>query len=164
MRTTLTVICLVLGLGTFAHAEAPSRVLTASRSSSISPSMKAKVARPWPHEGSDLKPDPHAVWGQLENGLRYVILPEPTAPGRPSLRLYMRVGSMMETENQQGVAHFLEHMPFNGTKHFPAGEMFEYLQRLGLSVGADSNAHTGWDETVYELDLPRTSEEFTAEG
>jgi zinc protease len=164
MRTTLTALCLVLGLGIFGRAEGPSRIRNASASSSLSPTTKTNAAKPWPHEGSDLKPDPSAVWGKLDNGLRYVILPERAAPGRPSLRLYMRAGSLMETENQRGVAHFLEHMAFNGTKHFPAGEMFEYLQRLGMSAGADSNAHTGWDETVYELDLPRTSEEFTAEG
>ena len=164
MKTRLAAICLILSFVLQARAEELSRLPNAAAGSSATPAKARAVSQVWPHEASDLKPDANAVWGKLDNGLRYVILPEPAAPGRPSLRLYMRVGSLMETEKQQGIAHFLEHMAFNGTKHFPDGEMWEYLQRLGMGAGADSNAHTGWDKTVYELDLPRTSEEFTAEG
>jgi zinc protease len=109
----------------------------------------------WPQEKSDLKPDPKAVFGALDNGLRYVILPNDEPPGRASLRIYMDVGSLMEDDDQQGMAHYLEHMAFNGSRHFPGGEMVEYFQRLGMAFGADTNAHTSFKETVYMLELPR---------
>jgi zinc protease len=108
----------------------------------------------WPHVGSDLKPDGQAVFGALENGLRFVILPNTEPPGRASLRLYLDAGSLHEGEDQRGLAHFLEHMAFNGTKNFPAGQMVEYFQRLGMAFGADTNAHTSFRETVYKLELP----------
>ncbi len=112
----------------------------------------------WPQDGSDLKPDAAATFGVLENGLRYVILPNQEPPGRASIRLYMDVGSLMEEDDQQGMAHFLEHMAFNGSKNFPSGEMVEYFQRLGMAFGADTNAHTSFNETVYKLELPRVEE------
>ena len=112
----------------------------------------------WPQDGSDLKPDPTATFGALENGLRYVILPNQEPPGRASIRLYMDVGSLMEADDQQGMAHFLEHMAFNGSKNFPSGEMVEYFQRLGMAFGADTNAHTSFNETVYKLELPKVEE------
>lgn len=113
---------------------------------------------PWPQDGSDLKPDPAARFGALANGVRYVILPNQEPPGRASLRLYMDVGSLMEEDDQQGMAHFLEHMAFNGSKNFPSGEMVEYFQRLGMAFGADTNAHTSFNETVYKLELPKVEE------
>ena len=108
----------------------------------------------WAHVGSDLKPDSSAVWGGLENGLRFVILPNAEPPGRASLRLYIEAGSLQESDTQQGLAHFLEHMAFNGTKNFPADQMVEYFQRLGMGFGADTNAHTSFRETVYKLEIP----------
>jgi len=110
----------------------------------------------WPHTKSDLKADPNVTWGRLENGVRYAILPNADPPGRASLRLFVNAGSLMEDDDQQGMAHFLEHMAFNGTRDFPAGEMIEYFQRLGMAFGADTNAHTSFHETVYKLELPKT--------
>ncbi len=118
----------------------------------------------WPQDQSDLKADPKAEFGQLENGLRYVILANPEPPGRASIRLYMDVGSLMEEDDQQGMAHFLEHMAFNGSRHFPGGEMVEYFQRLGMGFGADTNAHTSFKETVYMLELPKVESKLIAEG
>ena len=69
----------------------------------------------WPHDGSDIPPDSKAVFGSLENGVRYLIIPNDEPPGRASLRLYMDVGSLMEADDQQGMAHYLEHMAFNGS-------------------------------------------------
>lgn len=109
-------------------------------------------------DGSDLPPDGRVVYGTLGNGLRYAILPHDEPPGRVSMRLYVGAGSLMESEEQQGLAHYLEHMAFNGTENFPAGEMVEYFQRLGMAFGADTNAHTSFDETVYQLELPNRSE------
>ncbi len=125
----------------------------------------ARAAAPkWAHEGSDLKPDSKAVFGTLENGLRYVILPNAEPPKRVSLRLHLQAGSLMEEDDQQGLAHFMEHMAFNGTKNYPADEMVEFFQRLGMAFGADTNAHTSFDETVYKLELPDNSAELLGKG
>ena len=121
-------------------------------------------AATWPQDASDLKADPKAQFGTLENGLRYVILPHDEPPGRASIRLYMDVGSLMEQDDQQGMAHYLEHMAFNGSRHFKGGEMVEYFQRLGMGFGADTNAHTSFKETVYILELPKVEAKFIAEG
>ncbi len=121
-------------------------------------------AATWPQDASDLKADPKAQFGTLENGLRYVILPHDEPPGRASIRLYMDVGSLMEQDDQQGMAHYLEHMAFNGSRHFKGGEMVEYFQRLGMGFGADTNAHTSFKETVYMLELPKVEAKFIAEG
>jgi zinc protease len=126
--------------------------------------VKAVAKVDFPHEVSDLKPDPAAVWGKLDNGLRYVILPFRGQPGRASLRLYVNIGSAVEEENEQGIAHFLEHMAFNGTRNFAPGESIKYFQRLGLAFGAHTNAVTGLDSTVYKLDLPRAEEAVTGEA
>ena len=112
----------------------------------------------WAHDASDLKPDPSVAFGVLDNGIRYVIMPNAEPPKRLSMRLYVDAGSLMETDEQQGLAHFIEHMAFNGTKNFPAGEMVEYFQRLGMSFGGDTNAHTSFKETVYKLELPKPEE------
>ncbi|MCB1087361.1 MAG: insulinase family protein [Verrucomicrobiae bacterium] len=111
---------------------------------------------PLAQDGSDIPVDPAVTWGVLDNGLRYAILPNSEPPNRVSLRLYVDAGSLMETDSQQGLAHFLEHMAFNGTKEFPAGEMVEYFQRLGMGFGSHTNAHTSFHETVYKLELPGT--------
>ncbi|MFT4550929.1 MAG: zinc protease, partial [Verrucomicrobiales bacterium] len=124
----------------------------------------AKKAPAWGFETSDLKPDPEITFGTLGNGLRYVILPNAEPPERTSLRLYVDAGSLMETEKQRGLAHFIEHMAFNGTKNFPGGKMVEYFQRLGMSFGGDTNAHTSFKETVYKLELPKPDEKLLREG
>ncbi len=121
-------------------------------------------AATWPQDASDLKADPKAQFGTLENGLRYVILPHDEPPGRASIRLYMDVGSLMEQDDQQGMAHYLEHMAFNGSRHFKGGEMVEYFQRLGMGFGADTNAHTSFKETVYMLELPKVEPKLITEG
>lgn len=118
----------------------------------------------WAHERSDLKPDPKAIFGRLPNGVRYVVLPHAEPPKKVSARLYIETGSLMERDDQQGLAHFLEHMAFNGTTHFPADEMVEFFQRLGMAFGADTNAHTSFKETVYKLELPEPSAEMLEKG
>ncbi len=129
-----------------------------------SPLLRAADAIPLPHEGSDIPADPAVTWGLLENGLRYAILPNAEPPDRVSMRLYVDAGSLMEEDDQQGLAHFLEHMAFNGTKNFPAGEMVEYFQRLGMGFGNHTNAHTSFHETVYKLELPKSDEGMIDEG
>jgi zinc protease len=108
----------------------------------------------FPHQHSDLTPDPKVQWGQLDNGLRYCLFVNNQPQDKVSLRLFVGSGSLLERDEQRGLAHFLEHMAFNGTTHFPPGKLITVLQGLGLAFGADTNAHTSFDETVYKLDLP----------
>jgi len=120
----------------------------------------AKVApKPWPQASSDIAPDPGATFGTLDNGFRYIIYPNAEPPKRVSLRLHIASGSLMEAEDQRGIAHFLEHMVFNGTKHYTAADLIPRMQRLGIAFGAHANAYTSFDETVYMLDLPDLSED-----
>ena len=128
-----------------------------------SPSVKtdttvAKVEpRRWPQDSSDIAPDAAATFGTLENGMRYIIYPNSEPPKRVSLRMHIAAGSLMEAEDQRGLAHFLEHMVFNGTKNYTAADLVPRMQRLGISFGAHINAYTSFDETVYMLDLPDLS-------
>jgi zinc protease len=113
------------------------------------------TSRPWPQESSDIPVDPKVVYGTLENGMRYIICKNPLPPKRVSMRLHVDAGSLNEADDQRGLAHFLEHMVFNGTKHFPdASKLIPQMQRLGIAFGAHANAYTSFDETVYMLDLP----------
>ena len=91
--------------------------------------------------------------------MRYAIMRNATPTGQASVRLRFDAGSIMERDDQQGLAHFLEHMAFNGSKKVPEGEMVKILERHGLSFGADTNASTSFDETVYQLDLPKTDDD-----
>lgn len=104
----------------------------------------------------DLAPDPALLTGTLDNGVVYAILNNATPPGRAALRVRFDTGSFNELSGTGGLAHYLEHMAFNGTKNVPEGEMIQILERLGLSFGADTNASTGIDRTVYKLNLPNT--------
>ncbi|UDF03881.1 pitrilysin family protein [Asticcacaulis sp. AND118] len=113
---------------------------------------------------SDIKPDPQARYGRLPNGLTYIIYPNKTPPGVVSLRMRFATGSLMESEQQLGLAHFLEHMAFNGSKNVPEGDMVKILERHGLKFGPDTNAYTSFDETVYMLDLPKNDEEIIDTG
>ena len=92
----------------------------------------------------ELLPDPSLVQGQLENGLRYVLLANSTPENRISMHLDVQVGSMNEADGQQGSAHYLEHMLFNGLTHYKPGELVEYFQSIGMMFGPDANAHTGF--------------------
>ena len=91
---------------------------------------------------------------KLPNAMTVAVMKNSEPPDRVSMRLLIRRGSAHETQSERGLAHFLEHMAFNGTKNFPSGDMVEYFQRLGMAFGADTNAHTGFTETVYKLDMP----------
>jgi len=118
----------------------------------------AVAAQPpaWPQEKSDLPPDPGVRFGVLPNGMRYAVMRNATPAGQTSLRLRIGSGSLEESDAEQGLAHVLEHMSFKGSTHVPAGEMVKILERHGLAFGPDTNASTGWTQTVYMLDLPRS--------
>ena len=118
----------------------------------------------WPHEKSDLPLDPEIVYGRLENGFRYVLMQNQNPKDRVSMHLNIQAGSANETDSQQGLAHFLEHMLFNGSDHFKPGELVKYFQSIGMQFGADANAHTGFYETVYDIFLPDGQEESFRKG
>jgi zinc protease len=118
----------------------------------------------WPHSDSDIPPDPAVIWGALPNGMRYALLPNNTPPDRISMRFYIKAGSLMEKPDQRGIAHFLEHLAFKGSENLPVGELIHYLQRLGIGLGADSNASTSYDFTSYELELPSNSHDMLQKG
>lgn len=102
--------------------------------------------------------DPQLVKGRLPNGLSYFIRPNAEPKGRFSIRLRVNTGSLNETDDIQGISHFLEHMVFNGSTHFKRGEMIPAMQKEGLGLGGDANAYTAFDETVYTMDVPSMKE------
>ncbi|MFM7377285.1 MAG: M16 family metallopeptidase [Erythrobacter sp.] len=112
----------------------------------------------WPFEASDLPVDPGYVFGQLPNGMRYVIRQNATPAGTALVRMRISSGSLEETDGERGLSHYLEHMAFNGSKGIPEGEMIKLLEREGLAFGADTNASTGFENITYMLNLPRNDE------
>lgn len=98
--------------------------------------------------------DPKVRIGRLPNGLTYYIRHNARPEKRVEMRLVVNAGSVLEDDDQLGLAHFMEHMNFNGTKRFPKNELVNYLQSIGVEFGADLNAYTGFDETVYILPVP----------
>lgn len=102
----------------------------------------------------NLVQDPALIKKQLDNGLTYYIYPTNKVKNQAYFRLFVKVGSVQETPEQRGLAHFLEHMAFNGTKHFKANELVEFLENKGSKFGHDLNAHTSFEETIYKLKIP----------
>jgi zinc protease len=108
--------------------------------------------------------DPHVRMGKLSNGLTYYIRNNGKPEDKVVLRLVVNAGSILEDDDQQGLAHFMEHMNFNGTKNFKKNELVDYLQSIGVKFGADLNAYTGFDETVYILPIPSDDDEKLDKG
>lgn len=102
--------------------------------------------------------------GRLDNGLTYYIRHNEKPADRAELRLVVNAGSILENESQLGLAHFVEHMAFNGTERFHKQELIDYLESTGVRFGADLNAYTSFDETVYELQVPTDSVELLDTG
>ncbi len=103
--------------------------------------------------------DPRITVGTLSNGLRYYVRVNKQPQGRAELRLVVNAGSILEDDDQRGLAHFVEHMSFNGTRHFPKQEVVAFLQSTGVRFGAHINANTSFDQTVYQLQIPTDSPE-----
>src|ERR1019366_4836414 len=97
---------------------------------------------------------PEALVGTLPNGLRYYVRANAKPAHRAELRLVVKAGSVLEDDDQQGLAHFVEHMEFEGTRHFPQQSIVDFLSSLGLSIGPDANAATSYDDTQYTLRVP----------
>jgi zinc protease len=102
--------------------------------------------------------------GTLPNGLRYYMRENQRPAARVSLRLAVKAGSLDERDDQQGLAHFIEHMAFNGSAHFKPGELVSYFESIGSRLGPHVNAYTGFEETVYQLELPTDRPEIVAKG
>jgi len=118
---------------------------------------QATRAPVWPVSGEDITRDPGFVFGELPNGLRYILRRNSTPEGTALVRMRIASGSLEEREHERGLAHFLEHMAFNGSRGIPEGEMIKLLEREGLAFGADTNASTGFEAITYMLNLPRNT-------
>ena len=110
--------------------------------------------------GKNFENSKNLISGKLENGIHYYIYKNNKPENKAMLNLIVKTGSLMEEDNEQGIAHFMEHMAFNGTTKFEKNEMIKYLQSIGLSFGGDLNAYTSFDRTVYKLLVPTTPKEL----
>lgn len=108
--------------------------------------------------------DPHVLTGTLPNGLRYYIRANHKPEHRAELRLVVNAGSVLEDDDQRGLAHFVEHMAFNGSSHFAKQAMVNYLESIGMRFGADVNASTGFDETVFMITVPTDTARIVQKG
>lgn len=113
----------------------------------------------WGIASPDFPADPEVTFGRLANGMRYAIKRHANPPGAAAIRFAVSVGAREETDAENGAAHFVEHMAFNGSTGIPEGQLLPMLERLGLAFGADTNASTGLDYTTYQLALPRTDDD-----
>lgn len=155
MKSRISIVAAVLCL---AGATAlPAQLLAAN--TLFDRTVRPDKPNEWAQVRSDVRADPYVRFGVLANGMRYAIMRNTTPKGQASLRLRFDAGSLMETDAQRGLAHFLEHMAFNGSKRVAEGEMLKILERHGLAFGADTNASTTWTETVYQLDVPKADTE-----
>ncbi len=114
---------------------------------------------------SDVLPqDPSLVTGTLDNGLKYVIKKGTIPAGRAVMWVHIHSGSLNETEKQRGIAHYLEHMAFNGSENFKPGTLIPFFQSMGMTFGRDQNAFTNFDQTTYQLSLPTAEPETLGKG
>ena len=112
--------------------------------------QSAALAQELPHDSRNLS-------GKLENGVTWIYREHNNPPGKMALMMHVRTGSLNETDAQKGLAHFIEHMSFNGSEHYPPGKLIPYFESIGMQFGADLNAFTSFDETAYMLFTPDPS-------
>jgi zinc protease len=157
-----------LALASFAPALGISALVRSSsvpvHASSAGEQSKSGDALPWYCEKSDIPVDPRIHLGHLDNGMRCAWMANHEPRDRTYLRLDVGVGSLAEENEERGMAHYLEHMAFNGSKHFPAGTLVEWFQKHGMGFGADTNASTGFHHTIYQIDLPKSDKRSLEEG
>jgi zinc protease len=115
-------------------------------------------------QSAPLPTDPAIHIGRLDNGVTYWVRSHATPPGKIAFWLHVGTGSINEADGQEGIAHYLEHMAFNGTEHFPPGELITYFESLGLRFGQHQNAFTSFDQTTYIISLPNTDSETIDKG
>ncbi len=147
MRTTRSLLLLIIGLLATVGASAQD---------------PAPASEPGFDLSAKLPIDSDVLKGQLDNGLTYLIRANQKPENRAELWLVVNAGSIQEDDDQQGLAHFVEHMAFNGTRNFEKQELVDYLERIGMTFGPDINAFTSFDETVYNLTIPTDDDETVA--
>ena len=108
--------------------------------------------------------DPAVRTGKLPNGITYFIRQNKLPANRVSMRLAVNAAAIQEDDNQRGLAHFIEHMAFNGTEHFKPGELVSFLESIGARFGPHVNASTSFDETVYMLEIPTDRAGYVDKG
>lgn len=139
----------------------------------VPPAFSARAPEPtgpragrWAHETpkNGVAPDPKVIWGRLDNGMRYALLPHSGVPGRVALQFIVLAGSLDERPAELGIAHYIEHLAFGGSKHFKAEDMTSLFQRLGIEYGSDVNAVTTFDYTAFRLDFRENDAALINEG
>ncbi len=130
----------------------------------LATALLAPAAAPAQQLSDTLPVDPNVTIGRLPNGLKYYVRVNTKPEKRAELRLAVNAGSVLEDESQRGLAHFVEHMAFNGTEHFKKQELVNYLESIGMRFGADLNAFTSFDETVYMLTVPTDTGKALEQG
>ena len=163
-RTTIPLLravsCLAVAAG-LAFA-APSVVLAqdaAAPATAPAPAAPATGVPAWGIVSPDFPADAAVTFGRLPNGMRYALMRNTNPQGEAAVRFTVAVGAREETDAENGAAHFVEHMAFNGSTNIPEGQLLPMLERLGLAFGADTNATTSFEFTTYKLQLPRTNDE-----
>jgi zinc protease len=138
-RASILVLTLILGAAAYPLAQQKPDTAQAARTAPLTATLPI---------------DPLVTTGQLDNGIRYYIRKNGRPENRADLRLAVDVGSLQEEDDQRGLAHFVEHMAFNGTKNFPKQEIVAFMESIGMRFGPSVNAFTSFDETVYMLQVP----------
>ncbi|HET7709148.1 MAG TPA: insulinase family protein [Sphingomicrobium sp.] len=144
-----------LALSSSVFASQPRIITSPARGQTLDPTVNA-----WGRSSADIPADPSVRFGRLPNGMKYAIRANSTPQGAASIRMHFTFGSIAESDRERGLAHFIEHMAFNGTTNVAEGEMKRILERHGLAFGADTNAFTSYDSTLYVLELPKVGEEL----
>ncbi len=157
MKRNLYLIAIGALAVTFAQPAIAQKKTTVKKTTVTRVISKVELANALPN-------DPNVKIGKLPNGLVYYIRKNIEPKNRAELYLGNKFGSLMENDDQLGLAHFTEHMAFNGTKDFPKNEIISYLQKAGVRFGADLNAYTGFNQTVYQLPIPTDSTELFKTG
>src|ERR1043165_6779575 len=137
----LTFLAATVAAFTFLSASGPQTSTTAAQADT------ASLDAPIPM-------DAQITTGKLANGLKYYNRANKQPQNRAELRLVVNAGSNLEEDDQRGLAHMVEHMAFNGTKHFPRQDVVSFMQAIGMQFGAHVNAYTSFDETVFQLQVP----------
>lgn len=139
-------------------------VLTSAVVAVAANSQSSQRSGLWAHETSALKPDPNVVWGRLDNGLRYALLPHRGVPGRVSSQMIVLTGSVDELDDERGIAHFMEHMVFRTSTHFTLDEKLEFFRKLGMEFGSDVSATTTHEYTNFSLEFHDATPELLSQG
>jgi zinc protease len=158
------VSCLALAAG-LAVAAAPQALAQEGSGQAVAVAVQAEGGVPaWGIPSADFPADRAITFGVLPNGMRYALQPNGNPPGEAVIRFTIAAGGKEETDAENGAAHFVEHMAFNGSSNIPEGQLLPMLERLGLAFGADTNAETSLEYTTYKLALPSTGAETVDTG